>query len=100
MTLEERLAYIEKSHRTLQEEIQLAKQEARFLAEENQRLRRQLSLIGDGDYQEVTANGLKIQQTAQENLEILYQENFHICHLFFGRKRDGECLFCQGVLGK
>jgi len=100
MSLSEKLARIEKSQRLLQEEIQQVKQEARLLEEENQGLRRQLCQIGDGDYQQVTANGIKIQQTAQENLEKLYLEGFHICHLFFGRERNGECLFCRGFLEK
>ena len=100
MNLDDKLAYIEKSQRALQEEIQQAKQDARLLLEENQRLKRQLCRIGDGDYQQVAANGVKIQQTAQENLEKLYLEDFHICHLFFGKRRDGECLFCRGFLEK
>ena len=100
MNLDEKLANIEKSQRILQEEIQQAKQEARLIVEENRRLRRQLCQIADGDDQEVAANGLKIRQTAQENLEKLYQEDYHICHLFFGKKRNGECLFCRGVLGE
>ncbi|MDR0468755.1 MAG: initiation control protein YabA [Peptococcaceae bacterium] len=100
MSLSDKLARIEKSQRQIQEELLQARQEARLLEEENQRLRRQLSQIGDGDYQRVTENGLKIQQTAIEKLEKLYEEDFHICHLFFGRERTGECLFCRGFLEK
>jgi len=98
MSLHEKLSRIEKSQRLLLEEIQQIKQEAKLLDDENQLLRRQLSMVGDGDYQQVTANGLRIQQTAQENLERLYEDGFHICHLFFGRERNGECLFCRGFL--
>jgi len=98
MNLYEKLIRIEKSQRLIQEELQQARQEAKDLEEENQRLRRQLCQVGDGDYQQVTENGLRIQQTAQENLQKLYNDGFHICHLFFGREKKGECLFCRGFL--
>ena len=100
MSLYEKLAQIEKGQRLLQEEIQKARQEARYVEEENQRLRRQLSQVGDGDYRQVAANGERIRQTALDNLVKLHGEGFHICHLFFGRERKGECLFCRGVLGE
>ena len=100
MNLYEKLERIEKSQRQLLEEMQQAKREARALEEENQRLRRQLCSVGDGDYRQVTENGRQIQQTAQENLLKLYEEGFHVCHLFFGRERVGECLFCRGFLGQ
>ena len=98
MSLSDRLARIEKNQRLIQDELQQIRQEAKLLEEDNQRLRRELCQVGDGDYQQVTENGLKIQQTARENLEKLYEENFHICHLFFGQERTGECLFCRGFL--
>ena len=100
MSLYENLARIERGQRLILDEIQKAKQEAKDLEMENQRLRRQLCRFGDGDDQQVEANGLQIRQTAQDNLEALYMEGFHVCHLFFGRERDGECLFCRGLLGQ
>ena len=100
MTLQEKLAVVEKSQRLLQEEIQRIRLEAKVLEEENQRLKLQLCQVGDGDYQQVNENSLKIQQTAKSNLEKLYSEGFHVCHLFFGRTRTGECLFCQGLLSE
>lgn len=100
MSLHDKLAQIEKSQRLLWEEIQAAKQDALALDEENQRLRRQLCQVGEGDYQQVVANGLLIRKTAQKNLERLHEEGFHICHLFFGQERNGECLFCRGFLSE
>ena len=100
MSLTEKLARIEKNQKLLQEEILQAKQEAALLEEENQRLQRQLIQFGEIDVARLTENGQKIRQTPQGNLEKLYLEGFHICHLFFAQDRAGECLFCLGILGK
>lgn len=35
---------------------------------------------------------------SKNNLKRLHDEGYHICHLSFGEKRKGECLFCQRLL--
>ena len=99
MSLQERIAQIEKACRLFQEEVSAVKQEVKLLEEENLRLRRQLCQAVEGDYARVQENSRQIRGTAKESLSALYSTNFHICHLFFGRSRQGECLFCVAMLG-
>ena len=51
MSLYEKISRIEKSQKLLLDELAAARQEAKALEEENQRLRRQLCQMGDGDIQ-------------------------------------------------
>ncbi|WP_027339744.1 initiation-control protein YabA [Halonatronum saccharophilum] len=38
------------------------------------------------------------QGPIHDNLSKLYSEGFHVCHLNFGESRQGDCLFCMGLL--
>ncbi|MFW5986210.1 MAG: initiation control protein YabA [Halanaerobiales bacterium] len=40
----------------------------------------------------------EVKGDAYTNLSGLYNEGYHICHLSFGEKRKGDCLFCQQLL--
>ncbi|MBS3811686.1 MAG: DUF972 family protein [Halanaerobiales bacterium] len=62
-------------------------QENEELKTENEELK---SIILSGEEREVPKS--------QNNLARLHNEGFHICHLSFGEKRKGECLFCKKLL--
>ncbi|MGM0471058.1 MAG: initiation control protein YabA [Bacillota bacterium] len=62
------------------------------LKEENAHLKRLLF------EQEEETDAESESREGYNNLAKLYEEGFHVCHLNFGEKRDGECLFCMGLL--
>ncbi len=81
-------------------EVQELKNKTKELDEENARLRKELATIyregftgSDGSVDVTTHKGFI-------NLLGLYDQDFHICNLYFGRKRAGDCLFCLAFLKK
>ena len=66
--------------------------ENKNLKEENNNLKK---LLFENQNEEVREE-LKIED--HDNLTQLYEEGFHVCHFNFGETRDGDCLFCMGVL--
>lgn len=81
-------------------EMQVLKNKARELEEENIQLRRELAVVyrqgcgnTDSDRRDLPGGGFF-------NLLGLYDQEFHICNLHFGRKRSGDCLFCMAFLRK
>jgi regulator of replication initiation timing len=72
--------------------------EVKALEDENKQLYAQLGALSGSDSEQISANASSIRQTARGNLRRLYDERFHVCHLYFGQPRQGECLFCLAVL--
>lgn len=60
------------------------------LSIENDHLRRLLESQSQKDAGGLTASQKKLQK--------IYEEGFHICHEYYGKRRDDECLFCQSAL--
>lgn len=82
-------------------EVQELKNKAREMEEENVRLRKELAAI----YRDGFTGGFGSGEPGMEhkgffNLLGLYDHDFHICNVYFGRKRTGDCLFCMAFLRK
>jgi regulator of replication initiation timing len=89
------ISQLEDSMEKMQTELQILKEAAVKLVEENVSLQ-----VEKENYEEVlneqsdNADGFK-----QNTLRNLYEEGFHVCSVHFGTHRHGEdCLFCQGFL--
>ncbi|MDD2553119.1 MAG: initiation control protein YabA [Desulfotomaculaceae bacterium] len=81
-------------------EVQELKNKAREMEEENVRLRKELAAIYRAGLGEGTNDGGAGLQRGFFNLLGLYDHEFHICNMYFGRKRTGDCLFCMAFLRK
>ncbi|MDR3289098.1 MAG: DNA replication initiation control protein YabA [Peptococcaceae bacterium] len=90
---------VEEKIHSLLEEVQSLKPYVEALAEENIRLKHEVCSLPENVTEQVIANARHLQGIANENLEKLYQEGFHVCHLHFAQPLDdGDCLFCRGFL--
>lgn len=81
-------------------ELQVLKNKARELEEENVQLRRELAVVYRQGCGKTDSGGRDLPGSGFFNLLGLYDQEFHICNLHFGRKRSGECLFCMAFLRK
>lgn len=81
-------------------EVQELKNKAREMEEENIRLRKELAAIYRAGLVEGTSGGEAVLHRGFFNLLGLYDHEFHICNVYFGRKRTGDCLFCMAFLRK
>lgn len=103
-----------------QELIQLSQtvnrlsQELTRLQAENNRLRMQQydaveqmdlsnhfsSSLGEEEIQVSGEREEVVHQSGQARLQSFYNEGIHICHHYFGQKRDSQeaCIFCQDII--
>lgn len=92
---------IEANLHSLMAEMQALKYEIREVDEENSRLRNELAAFYRAELVKGAATEVEGKSGAAfSNLLELYDQAFHICNLYFGRRRAGECLFCMAFLRK
>ena len=96
--LSQAMTEVEENLGKLLEEISRLKHYIDVLEDENMRLKRQLCALSDAEAERVQHNADLIQEQARENLDKLYQEGFHVCHIYFGEPLEGTCLFCNAFL--
>ncbi len=74
------------------------KKYAQLLEEENARLKEELVRVArDPGFGGAEAAGVP-EAGGMSNLISLYDRGFHICNLYFGEMRTGDCLFCAAFI--
>lgn len=96
--LSQAMTEVEENLSRLLEEVGRLQHYIDSLEDENMRLKRQLCALSDSEAERVQRNANLIQQEARENLDKLYIEGFHVCHIYFGEPLEGTCLFCSAFL--
>jgi regulator of replication initiation timing len=98
MSLLDRMNILEQHYKVVWDALIALKFDIKALEDENVRLYDQLSALSALDPGQINANAQNIRGTAQANLRRLYEEDFHVCHLYFGQNRHGGCIFCLACL--
>ncbi|MGX7109112.1 initiation control protein YabA [Facklamia miroungae] len=112
--IEELLKQVNQELNQLFETVNTLSEEVTRLTNENNRLRMQqyqaveqmelnsLKDKEDQDSQTISQpeQTLKNRQSGQARLQTFYNDGIHICHHYFGSKRETneECIFCQDII--
>ena len=94
---QEELQALNNDFKEVKNKVYKVYKEKEELEEENRKLKKLLFNNGEvgSNYSEKSSQEVL---KSYNNLSNLYEEGFHICHFNFGEKRDGNCLFCKGLL--
>ncbi|MCL6610402.1 MAG: initiation control protein YabA [Peptococcaceae bacterium] len=74
------------------------KRYAQLLEEENSRLKEELARLAGTPEAGVPEPPGLTAASGMDNLINLYDRGFHICSLYFGGVRHGDCLFCAAFM--
>jgi len=100
-SLLKRVKDIELKLHALVAEVRELKDELRQMEEENTQLRTELAAAyREGCSGAKSSGEAGVKYRGFINLLDLYDQEYHICNLYFGRRRVGECLFCRAFLRK
>ncbi len=102
--IEAQMAFLNEQFLDLKSHLTKVVEENHRLYIENEHLK---AILKDEQIRTVNQSGngveaVKKPNKAMENLEKIYRDGFHICHLEFGspREEEGNCLFCMSLLNR
>lgn len=103
IALREESAEAQKNLEALFQEVSKLIEENQAIRLENKHLRDQIQVMRDEKTSTVDQEGHKELTKSRLNLENIYEDGFHVCHMFFGQRRQGDesCAFClDAIYGK
>ncbi|MBS4749742.1 DUF972 family protein [Granulicatella sp. zg-ZJ] len=102
--LYDQLAFIEQQSVAIEETIRQMKATIYTLIDENSSLKIENAHLREKidalDSTQTRSNDVNSKTYSMINLERLYESGVHVCHNFYGAKRDEVCLLCESLLSQ
>ena len=97
------LAHFQEKLQVLNSDFQKVKNTVYDMYKENESLKEENQKLKQLLFAKEKESDKEVEPKDRENMDIdnlsrLYKQGFHICHLNFGDAREGDCLFCRGLL--